>query len=93
MISELRRRKCYLCTSSCRVRPSGSESLPGSDNPSTEAFEDVSTCGVSDFPVMDSIPEHAPVTSKKIFLLLVPISQVNVAFSSIFFLFLFCSNC
>ena len=78
---------------SCRVRPRGSESLSGPDNPSTEAFEDVNTCGISDFHILDSISEHDPVTSKKIFLLLVPISQVNVAFSSIFFLFLFFSNC
>ena len=67
MISELGLLKCYLCISSRIVRPSGSESLPGTDNPSTEALEDVSTCGVADFPVMDSIPEHASAASKKIF--------------------------
>ena len=41
----------------CSVRPSGSESLPGVEDPGVDTFEDVSTCGVTDFPVMDTILE------------------------------------
>ena len=47
----------------CSVRPSGSESLPGVEGRDPETFEDVSTCGVTDFPVMDTIPEHTTVES------------------------------
>src|SRR3954466_11211825 len=39
------------------IRPSGSETLPGVDDLEAEAMEDVSTCGVTDFPGMNTIPE------------------------------------
>jgi len=42
------------------VRPSGSESLPGAEIPDPAAYEDVGTCAVTDFQVLDSIPEQAP---------------------------------
>ena len=44
----------------CSVRPSGSESLPGVETPNAATYEDVSTCAVTDFQVLDSIPEQAP---------------------------------
>jgi len=46
------------------VRPSGSESLPGVEINDMDAYEEVSTCGVTDFPVMDTIPEHASAGSE-----------------------------
>ena len=48
----------------CSVRPSGSESLPGVEIHDVDAYEDVSTCVVTDFPVMDTIPEHASTASQ-----------------------------
>ena len=51
----------------CSVRTSGSESLPGVEAPDSEAYEDVSTCAVTDFPVLDSIPEQAPLDGKFLF--------------------------
>src|SRR3954462_15638 len=48
-----------LVVSSCSIRPSGSETLPGGDDPEAEAMEDVSTCEVTDFPGMNTIPEGA----------------------------------
>jgi hypothetical protein len=48
-----------LVVSSYSIRPSGSETLPGGDEPEAEAMEDVSTCEVTDFPGMSSIPEGA----------------------------------
>ena len=44
----------------CSFRPSGSESLPGVETHDTTTYEDVSTCAVTDFQVLDSIPEHTP---------------------------------
>ena len=46
--------------SCCSVRPSGSESLPGVEAPDAATYEDVSTCAVTDFQVLGSIPEHSP---------------------------------
>ena len=46
------------------VRPSGSESFPGVEPHDAEAYEDVITCGVTDFPVMDTIPEYTSDGSK-----------------------------
>ena len=51
----------------CSVRPSGSESLPGVEAPDSAAYEDVSTCAVTDFPVLDSIPEQDPLDGKFLF--------------------------
>ena len=39
-------------------------SLPGIDAPDSSVFEDVSTCAVADFPVLDPIPEQAPLDGK-----------------------------
>jgi hypothetical protein len=46
--------------SCCSIRPSGSESLPGSEASDPATFEDVSTCGVGDLQGLDPIPEQAP---------------------------------
>ena len=54
----------FLLTLCCSVRPSGSESLPGVEINDMDAYEEVSTCGVTDFPVMDTIPEHASAGSE-----------------------------
>src|SRR3954471_20048744 len=51
-------------SSSCSIRPSGSESLPGIEAHDAATYEDVSTCAVTDFQVMDSIPEHTPATGE-----------------------------
>ena len=53
------------------VRPSGSESLPRVEHHDAEVYEDVSTCGVTEFPVMDTIPEHTSVGSNYSPLLLI----------------------
>ena len=49
------------------IRPSGSESLPGVEAHDAATYEDVSTCAVTDFPVMDSIPEHTPATGEHLY--------------------------
>ena len=51
-------------SSPCSIRPSGSESLPGVEAHDAATYEDVSTCAVTDFQVMDSIPEHTPATGE-----------------------------
>ena len=51
-------------SSCCSVRPSGSESLPGVETHDAATYEDVSTCAVTDFQVLDSIPEQTPATGE-----------------------------
>ena len=56
----------FICLYSRSVRPSGSESLPGAEASDPAVYEDVSTCAVTDFQVLDSIPEQAPLDGESL---------------------------
>ena len=77
----------FLLTLCCSVRPSGSESLPGVEVHDEDAYEDVSTCALTDFAVMDTIPEHASTGSEcfAFYLYIIIISCFGVKFVLIFF--------
>ena len=56
----------FVCLYLCSVRPSCSESLPGAEASNSAVYEDVSTCAMTDFQVLDSIPEQAPLDGESL---------------------------